>query len=75
MHHAQGVPVKTAVKTALIVCAAALCALRFVSFRYEAALSPETRRAMLTAGVVCAAACAVFAVLWIILEKKGKNGT
>lgn len=66
---------KNAVKTALILCAAALCVLRFVSFRYEASLSPETRRAMLFAGVLCAAVCVVCAVVWVILEKKEKNGT
>lgn len=66
---------KTAVKAALIVCAAAVCILRFVSFKYEAALPPAARRAMLAAGVICAVLCLLCAAAWIILEKKGKNGT
>ncbi len=75
MHHAEGKTVKTAVKTVLIVCAAAVCALRFVSFRYEASLSPGVRHAMLTASVIGAVLCALFAVLLAVLEKKEKNGT
>lgn len=74
MHHAEGGAVKTAVKAVLIVCAAAVCVMRFVAFKYEAALPPELRRAMLPASVVCAALCALCAALWVILEKKGKNG-
>ena len=66
---------KTAVKAVLIACAAAVCILRFVSFRYEAALPPAARRAMLAVSAACAAACVLCAVIWVILEKKGKNGT
>ena len=75
MHHAETGAVKAAVKSALILCAAAVCILRFVSFRYEDALSPEARRAALIVSVICAAICALCAAVWIIFEKKGKNGT
>lgn len=71
MRHAK--TVKAAVKTALILCAAAVCVLRFISFKYEAALSPEARRATFAASVICAAVCVLCAVLWVILEKKEKT--
>lgn len=66
---------KNAVKSVLILSAAAVCVLRFVSFKYETVLPPEARRWMLPVSVICAALCALCAVLWVILEKKGKNGT
>lgn len=75
MHHAEGNAVKTAVKTALIVCAAAVCVLRFLSFQYEAVLSPAAKRVMLTVSVIGAAVCVLCAAVWVFLEKKEKNGT
>ena len=75
MRHAQAGAVKTAVRSALILCAAAVCILRFVSFRYEASLPQGTRRALFAVCVICAAACVLCAVVWVILEKKEKNGT
>ena len=74
MYHAQAV-VKTAVKSALLVCAAAVCVLRFISFRYRAALPPRADRALLLASAVCGALSLLLAAAWIVLEKKGKNGT
>lgn len=66
---------KAAVKTLTLLSAAAVCILRFVSFKYEASLSPGVIRGMFLAGAVCAAVCLLCAALWVFLEKKGKNGT
>ena len=66
---------KAAVKALTLFSAAAVCLLRFVSFKYETSLTPGTIRWMSVAGVVCAAVCLLCAALWVILEKKGKNGT
>ena len=66
---------KTAVKAALIAAAAVTCLCRFVSFKYESSLSPETARRLLIASVAGAVCCAVCAVLWAVWEKKEKNGT
>ena len=66
---------KTALKALVILCAAAVCILRFVSFKYEAALSPGLRRAFFIVSLVAAALCAAGAALWVCIEKKEKNGT
>ena len=59
-----GTTVKTAVKIVLIAAAAVTCVTRFISFKYESSLSPAALRALFLA-----------AAGWVILEKKGKNGT
>ncbi len=66
---------KAAVKALTLLSAAAVCILRFVSFKYEASLSPGTLRGTFLAGAVCAAVCILCAAVWVFLEKKGKNGT
>ena len=66
---------KNARKALVILCAAAVCVLRFVSFQYEAALSPGLRRAFFIISLAAAALCAAGAALWVITEKKEKNGT
>lgn len=66
---------KTAVRAALIVAAAVTCAARFISFKYETALSPQALRALWIASVAGAACAAACAAAWVILEKKSKNGT
>ena len=66
---------KTVLKAPVILCAAAVCLLRFVSFKYEAALSPGLRRVFFFVSLAAAALCAAGAALWVITEKKEKNGT
>ena len=66
---------KNALKALVIFCAAAVCLLRFVSFKYEAALSPGLRRIFFIVSIAAAALCAAGAALWVITEKKEKNGT
>ena len=66
---------KTAVRALTLLSAAAVCILRFVSFRYEPSLSPGVYRGCSVAAAVCAAVCLLCAAAWVILEKKGKNGT
>lgn len=66
---------KTAVKATLIVAAAVTCLCRFISFKYENSLSPQALRGLLIASVAGAVCCAVCAVVWVVLEKKDKNGT
>lgn len=66
---------KTVLKASVIVSAAAVCVLRFLSFKYDAALSPGVKRAFFIISVAGAAVCAVCAALWVAAEKKGKNGT
>lgn len=66
---------KTAVKAVLIAAAAVTCVARFISFKYESSLSPAVLRALFITGVVGAAVCAACAAIWVILEKKYKNGT
>ena len=65
---------KAAVKALTLLSAAAVCILRFVSFKYEVSLSPGVQRGMLLAGTICAAVCLLGAAVWVALEKKGKNG-
>ena len=66
---------KTVLKALVILCAAAVCILRFIAFRYEAALSPELRRVFFIVSLAAAAFCAAGAALWVFIEKKEKNGT
>ena len=66
---------KAAVKALTLLSAAAVCILRFVSFRYETSLSPDVIRGIHLAAAICGAFCLACAAFWVILEKKGKNGT
>ena len=64
---------KTFIKIAVIVFAAVTCVTRFVLFKYETALSPEALPLLRTVSFAGAAACLIFAALWVIFEKKRKD--
>lgn len=67
----------TVIKFLLILSAAGVAVLRFIGFRYETALSPDTLHLMTVISIVCAAVCLICAGIWIIQvkreEKKAKQ--
>lgn len=64
----------TVIKILVLLSAAAVAVLRLVSFKYEAALSPETLQLLFRLSIVFAAVLIVAGVVWIFLEKRLEKG-
>lgn len=63
------------IKFLLILSAAGVAALRFIGFKYETALSPDTLHLMTIISIVCAAVCLICAGIWIIQVKREEKKT
>lgn len=63
------------VKFLLLLSAAGVAVLRFVSYKYDTTLSPETMHIMTVISIICAAVCLTCAAIWIIQVKIAEKKT
>lgn len=61
------------VKLLILLSAAGLAVLRFVSFKYEAALSADTLRLFFLLSLVSAGVLLVSGIVWVLLERRGEK--
>lgn len=61
---------KTVIKILVLLSAAGVALLRFISFKYEASFSAQTLHGMFIASIVCAAVLLLSGILWVFLEKR-----
>ena len=64
-----------AVKAAVLFCAAVTVILRFILYKYDAAIPQEAKRVLGAVSAVAAAILLLSGVVWVLTERAGKKGT
>ncbi len=63
----------TVIKILVLISAAGLAVLRFISFKYEAAFSAQTLHLFFILSVVFAAVLVLAGAAWILIEKRAEK--